>query len=174
MFTLPTSNHLRRSLLINQHKSMLRKQADALDHERRVLRELRNLGVSWYGLHTMESHYLSHIIHHDERLGGVVYGVHKEGFAMIVATDRRVIFLDKKPMFVNKDEISYYVVSGVSAGYTAVGTIITLHTRIKDYAIRTLNRKCARGFVEYIESRCLENENKKEALNDQFAQMWSL
>jgi hypothetical protein len=109
----------------------------------------------------MESEYLPAIIHPDEEIGGVVYGHHPEGFAMLVATDRRIIFLDKKPMFEVEDEVTYDVVSGVSIGHAGFGSTVVLHTRIKDYPIRTYNLKCAYGFVEYIEARCLEHKNER-------------
>lgn len=133
-------------------------------HKRRIRKELRDLGVSRSALLRMEAHYLPHIIHPDERLGGVVYGHHHDGYAMLVATDRRIIFLDKKPLFVNEDEIKYDIVGGVSFGHAGYGSTVTLHTRMKDYAIRTLNQRCATTFVEYIESRCLERELEESAL----------
>jgi hypothetical protein len=133
-----------------------------LDHKRRVREELKHLGVSWFGLATMESEYLPSLIHADEHIGGVVYGKHPDGFAMLVATDRRVIFLDLKPLFQNEDEITFDVVSGVSFGHAGLGSTVTLHTRVKDYPIRTYNQTCARNFVQYIELRCLEHKNQRE------------
>jgi len=107
----------------------------------------------------MELRYLPQIIHPDEELGGIVYGQSKDGFALLVATDRRVIFLNKKLLFVNEDELNYRVVSGVSFSHAGVGSTVTLHTKVKDYAIRTLNQRCAKKFVEYIELRSLEHLN---------------
>ena len=127
------------------------------EHKRRVLQELRDAGASGYGLMHMESHYLPQIIHPNEHIGGVIYGHFEEGFAMLVATDLRVIFLDRKPFFTNQEEITYDVVSGINFGHAGFSSSVTLHTRIKDYHIRTLNLRCADQFVEYIEYRCLEH-----------------
>jgi hypothetical protein len=157
MYTLSRSNYLRQVQLANSKRAKLFKVEHPISHRKRVMRDLKSLGLSRVGLGSMEGHYLPHVIHPDEQIGGVVYGHHKNGFAMLVATDCRIIFLDKKPLFVNEDEINYYVVSGVSFSHAGFGSTITLHTRIKDIQLQTLNRKSAEGFVEYIESRSLEH-----------------
>lgn len=132
------------------------------EHKARVRRDLRRLGVSRFGMSSMEAKHLPRIIHPTEQLGGVVYGFHQDGYVMLVATDRRIIFLDKKPLFINEDEISYFVVSGISFSNVGWGSTVTLHTRIQDYTIRTFNRACAESFVEFIELRCLENYKKED------------
>jgi Bacterial PH domain len=168
MYILPTSNFLKRNLQINKKRSSFPKIRKPVSHRSRVLEELRNLGVSKGSLSTMESRYLPTIIHPDEHIGGVVYGDGEEGFVMLVATDRRIIFLDKKPFFINEDEINYGVVSGVKYSHAGFGTTITLHTRIKDYKIMTFNKKCAEGFVKYIEHhielRSLERNYKGDEI----------
>lgn len=127
------------------------------EHRFKIQRQLRDLGVHWYGLKSMEAHYLPRIIHPQEKIGGVVYGRHKDSFAMLVATDRRIIFLDVKPLFTKEKEITYDVVSGISYGHAAFWTTVTLHSKVGDYAIRTHNRYCAEGFIAHIEHSCLEH-----------------
>lgn len=161
MYVLPTSSFLRRSLSVNNHQAAMASRTPALTHQDRIKQELTQLGVSRAALLTSEATYLPHIIHQNETIGGVVYGKHPDGFSMLIATDKRVIFLDKKPLFVNEDELTYDVVSGVRNSHTGMGTTVTLHTRVKDYPIKTINHKCADGFVSYIESRRLEHEMKR-------------
>jgi hypothetical protein len=156
MYALPTSNYLRRSMMVNNHRAFMAKRTAPLSHEEDIRRQLVNLGVSKTALRTSECRYLPYIIHPREVIGGVVYGKHTDGFAILVATNKRVIFLDKKPLFVNEDEVTYEVVSGVSMGKLGVASTVVLHTKVKDYPVKTLNRHCAQGFVNYIESRRLE------------------
>ena len=125
-------------------------------HRRRILSELRSLGMSSYGLIHAEVGQLIAILHYDEYLGGVVYGHSNQGFALLAATDRRIIFVDAKPLFVTKNELTYDVVSGVSFSHTGIQYMVTLHTKVADYTIHTYNRRCAENFVAYIESHCLE------------------
>lgn len=129
-------------------------------HQQRVVEEIKQVGVSRLGLLRLESRYLPHVIHPKEHINGVVYGHNGEGSVMLIATDRRLIFLNKKPLFVNQDEISYFVVSGVKLSQAAFGGTVILHTRVKDYIVHTFNLNAAQKFVRFIESRCLEHEER--------------
>lgn len=154
MRTITRADHLRRSGLL--HSNMPVAQQVTVSEPERIKQQLLSLGMSRFVLATSEAHYLPRIIHPDENIVGVIYGHSKNGFAMILATDKRIIFLDKKPFFVIEDEITYSVVSGVSHGQAGIGSTVILHTRIKDYKFQTLNERCARGFVAAIEQRCVE------------------
>lgn len=128
-------------------------------HIARIKKELIEAGVSPFGMLKAEARYLPHVIHLDEKIGGVVGGWYDNGSAMLIATDRRVIFLDKKPIYTTKDEITYDVVSGVRLDVGGISTNITLHTRIKDYKMKYVNPGCAKKFVRYIEKKQLEVVN---------------
>jgi hypothetical protein len=130
--------------------------------KQRIINELKGLGVTKYGLMRSEVNELPLILHDDEHLKGVVYGRHDDGFAILVATDRRVMFIDKKPFFVKADEVTYDLVGGVSRSKVWLFEIVTLHTRIGDYKIRTMNFVSARHFIDFIEHRCLEHKLKRE------------
>lgn len=166
MFAPTRYNSWQRSRAYTQSKAVARQPIVPYDHQKRIRQELKDLGVSWLGLSLAESHNLPRLIHQDEHLGGVVYGHHTDGYAMLVATDSRVIFYDKKPLFENVDEVTYDVISGVSLGHAGFGSTVVLHTRVKDYPIRTYNQKCAHTFVEYIEARCLEHKNSRRNYYD--------
>lgn len=158
MYMLPTQNYLERGLKMNQRNQFVRKANEPVSHKQRIVDELRAAGASSYALNSMEGRYLHTVIHQSEHIGGVVYGKHKDGMAMLVATDKRVIFIDKKPMFVNLEEIKYDVVSGVSMGKSGFSSEVILHTRIKDFALKTINNKGSINFVSYIDSNWLESK----------------
>lgn len=122
----------------------------------RIYQELKDLGVGRYYMLWSETKQLPRILHDDEHLNGIVYGKCEDGYAVLAATDRRVLFIDKKPLFVKADEMTYDIVGGVSFGSMGPVSTITLHTRMGDYKMRTMNLKSAQYFVHYIEGRCLE------------------
>lgn len=130
-------------------------------HIVRVKEELQQAGVGRYGRLKFTALYLPNVIHEQEHIQAVVYGRYGEGMlmtteAMLVATDRRVIFLDHKPGYTNVDELSYDVISGVRMSNAAFFTSVTLHTKIGEFAIKFAKRRCAERFVEYIETRRVE------------------
>ncbi len=129
----------------------------------RILAELKAVGVGKLALHTPESHELARILHPDEHIGGVVYGTYSEGLAWLIATDKRVIFLDKKPFFTTTDEITYDIVTGARLNHAGMFNSVVLHTRVSEYAIRFVGAKSAKTFVNYIESRRLDSKSGDQA-----------
>ncbi len=123
----------------------------------RVHDQLKTVGVGAIGIRAPEVKELAKILHSDEHIGGVVYGRYSNGLAWLVATDKRVLFLDKKAFFMTTDELTYDVVSGVKNSHAGVFAAVILHTRVSDYAIRYVSLKCARIFTEFIETRRLES-----------------
>lgn len=158
MKTALSANYMHRRLPLVR---VLPQKITVEDQKQRVRRALKDLGMTFVGLNMLESRWLPKVLTGDEQIGGVVYGHSNEGNSMLVATDKRLLFLDRKPLFSKKDEISYDVVSGVSLSTAGLDTIVTLHTRIKDYAMRSFNQKCASGFVRYIEGRCLQHRERR-------------
>jgi uncharacterized pyridoxamine 5'-phosphate oxidase family protein len=134
-------------------------------HQSRIQRELAKVGVSKYGLSKMSSRYLYNIIHEDEHIQGCVYGRGDRGLGMLVATDMRIIFIDRKPLYVSTDELTYDVVNGIRTESQLFFSTIGLHTRIGSYILRYVNPTCARIFVEYIERRVEHvSDNRKKVL----------
>jgi hypothetical protein len=128
---------------------------------------LRALGADGFDLLLPETHALVDIIHNDEVIVGIVYGRYKQnnaeqasGRGVLVATNHRLLLVDKKPVFLKCDELSYNVVSGVSYSKAGIAGTVTVHSRTGDISVRTYNAKCANIFVEAIEVRCLNKTSQ--------------
>lgn len=126
-----------------------------------VKSELKRRGAVAYDVWLPETHYLPHLLHKNEHIMGSVYGRYdngpnKTGRGVLVATDQRVLFLDKKPMFLHVDELSYMIIGGVTFSKSLIMGYVTLHSRLGDYKLRTFNFKNAANFVDYIETKCLQ------------------
>lgn len=125
-------------------------------HRQRIKQELIAAGVTPYGLMKNEARYLPNLIHKDEHIEAVAYGRYKNGSAMLVATDRRALFLDRKALITILDELTYEVVAGVTIEMHGPFANVNLHTRLGDYSVRLVNQNCAMKFIDYIERRRLE------------------
>ncbi len=143
-----------------------------IQHAERVKKELLRAGITRYGLLKMEAKYLPKVIHEDESIGGVVYGRYKNGSGMLIATNKRVIFLDRKPLFVTNEEVTYDVVSGLELDVRGMLSSITLHTRVKDFVLLYVNQTCATQFKAFVEQIRLEKngavtqKNKEETAQE--------
>ena len=128
------------------------------DHKDRVRKELIDAGMTSYGLLKFETRHLPDLIHENEHIGGVVYGLNENGSAMIVATNLRVLYLDHKFLYHKNDELSYDIVGGVSINRQGAYSGLVLHTRAGDFKLRYVNSIAAKRFVKFIEKRQIEKE----------------
>ena len=124
---------------------------------RDITTQLRRRGAVAYDLHLPETKYLTQILHKDENIMGAVFGKYKDGRGAMIATDQRVLVINKKPLFLQCDELTYTIVAGVSFSKSPLISYVTLHTRLGDFKFKTFNLKGAANFVDYIETKCVQN-----------------
>lgn len=123
--------------------------------EIRVHGELIRAGLSRHALRKDETKYLHKVIHDDEHVMAAVNGRTDLGSVMLVATNKRVLYIDCKPFYTTVDELTYDVVSGVMHHVQGIFAQVVLHTRVGEYNLRFINPKQARQFVAYLESKRL-------------------
>ena len=136
-----------------------------LNHEQRVKNELKAAGVTSFGMLKMESRSLHKQIGEDEHVMAIAYGKGGTGSAMLVATDKRVLYFDQKPLFSISDHLSYDAISGVESSQSIGYAHVILHSRAGDYTIRFANVACARQFVDYIDFH--QNNIKPDRSSDE-------
>lgn len=133
------------------------------------MEELKNAGVSAYGLRKFNSRHLPKIIGKNEHIKGVIYGRYKEDEGqlsfvdgMIVATNKRIIVLNHKPGFTDFKEVMYDMVGGVQFTTAGPFTTVTLNTRLKDFSLKFVNARCTEIFTKYISERRLSRPQYSE------------
>ncbi|GEM_PF-808574 len=130
----------------------------ATNHAEPVTDTLKQLGANLYDLWLPETRSLPRFLVPGETIEGVVYGRYKQQFGKppgrgaLVATSRRLMLIDHKPLFLNASEISYEVVSGVAHGRAGFAGTVTLSTRMGELSVRTFNRRAADSFVRAMEA----------------------
>lgn len=136
------------------------------EHKSRINKELINIGLSRYALLKNEIKYLPHIIHEDEIISAAITGRTEVGSVMLVATDKRVLYLDCKSFYTTTDEITYDVVAGVLYHVQGLFANVVLHTRVGEYNLRFVNKKLARHFVHFLEDKRLETPDSRTTTTD--------
>ena len=134
-------------------------------HQRHITATVQSLGADRYDLVLPETHTLPLVIRPSELIEGVVYGRYQYnqaghtdiGRGMLVATNERILLLDKKPLFVRCEEIPYRAVSGITYSRVWPTGNVTLHTKIGDIRLRTFNQRCAQSFTQAIEAELFED-----------------
>lgn len=127
----------------------------------RIRRELLDAGMTFYGLLKSETKVLHKLLHPNEHIEAVVYGHHHSSLVMLVATNERILFVDKKIMALYLDEVSYEVISGIEFEIHLLFATIVLHTPVKNYDIHYANLHCAENFARHIEAHRLQREDNE-------------
>lgn len=134
-------------------------------HAQRVKRELQAAGVTGWGMIKFAMNYLPKIIGRNEHIEGIAYGRYTIGNekastnweeGTLVATNHRVIFLDKKPGFIRQEDIPYDEVSGVTSLKAWRFSAITLLSKVGSFSLRYVSNRCADKFINYVEQRRLQ------------------
>lgn len=136
---------------------------------KQIVPELRQLGAVQYDLWLPESHVLPKVLHPNEKLKGIVYGRYRQeqadlvviGRGALIATDKRVLLVDRKPLYMRVAAIKYEVISAVVYSKIGIMSTVTIHTRMaKSIHVRTFNQHCAKRFVQAIEDKLYAQPSK--------------
>ncbi len=117
---------------------------------------LRQIGANRYETSLPEVGMLFELLESDEQILGVVFGRYKHfleglsGHGALIATDRRVLLIDRKPLFLRYEELPYEMISGLN--YSATGPVasVALETRAGDISMRSWNLHSIDHFVKTI------------------------
>src|SRR3990167_3001819 len=136
-----------------------------------IKKELRAAKVTAYGLLKQEARFLHKTIQEDEHIKAAIYGLYgdskgvESSSGMLVATDKRMLFIDRKPLITDIDEFGYESVIGININNALIFSAVDLHTRNKEYKFRNVNKSCARHMKAFIESYVLQNPNIRMRTN---------
>ncbi len=99
---------------------------------------------------------LCHIMAPGEVIQHAVNGQYEGGFAMLVATDRRILLIDKKPWFLTMEDVRYDMVSEVDFYARLLDSSVTLVTVGKKLTFRGWRQERLRDMVRYIQQRVMD------------------
>lgn len=138
-----------------------------------IKQALKTVGADTYDLLLPETYALVNLLQVDEYIAAIVYGKYRQmkseneiitGRGALIITDKRVMLVDKKPLFLRYDEVPFQVVIGVTYSRIGLAGTIVLHSRIGDITIRTFNHTCATIFVAAVEAKLFENNQSRGLL----------
>ncbi len=99
---------------------------------------------------------LCHILAPGEVIQHAVNGQYEGGFAMMLATDRRILLIDKKPWFLTMEDIRYDMVSEVDYYARLLDATLSLVTFSKTLRFTSWRQGRLRELVHYIQHRVME------------------
>jgi hypothetical protein len=98
---------------------------------------------------------LQNILMDNEQIVGAVAGRYFGGFALLVATDRRILLIDKKLPYVSVEDIRYDMISEIDYSAQLFDASITIFTVNKQHRFKSWKHKHhLRKLTQYARQRC--------------------
>lgn len=128
------------------------------------LGELRFKSSRWF---KAEIHELQHILMDHEKIIALACGRYFGSFALLVATDQRLLLIDKRVFFMNIEDTRYDMVSEIDYNSQVYSATVTIHTISKVHKFTSIkHRQQLRTLTNYVQLRVMEFRNQQSALSE--------
>lgn len=125
---------------------------------RKVVEEqLRRIGCNIRFWGRSEVNELGRILLDDEIIAECVNGEYSNGFALLVATNHRVLLVDKKPMlYLTVEDLRFDMITEFNYSHRMLNATVRFYTANKTLQFTSWNQARLRRLLEYIQQRVLE------------------
>lgn len=121
-----------------------------------VERQLKRIDASFKFWGRAEMLELQHILIPGEQIQVCINGRYEGGFAMLCATDQRLLLIDKKPLYLTLEDIRYDMVAEVDFSHRLVDATIRVCTPNKTLIFTTWRQVELRKMTHYLQHRVIE------------------
>jgi hypothetical protein len=129
-----------------------------------ILQQLKKIDFSPHGWNRSEVAELHQIILPDETIYECVNGTYEGGFALLVATDIRLLLVDKKPLnFLKVEDLRFDMINEIDYNHRMMGATINVTTGSKSLNFRSYNKERLRKLIGHVQ-HCMA-QNKKQQSN---------
>lgn len=116
--------------------------------------QLSRLGVKVSRWFRPEIRELENILMDGEDIVGVVPGRYFGGYAILIATDRRLLLIDKKTFFMNLEDIRFDTISEVDFSTRVMDSTVTVYTLNKQHRFSTTKyKRHLRSLTAYVQQQ---------------------
>jgi hypothetical protein len=134
-------------------------------HKKLVHEQLKKIGFDAHGWNSSEVDELENILLPDEEIFECVNGLYEGGFALLVATDIRVILVDKKPLnFLSVEDLRFDMINEIDYSHRLMGANICITTGSKTLNFRSYNKERLRKLIGHVQ-HCMANNKKEQSVH---------
>jgi hypothetical protein len=118
------------------------------------LGELGFKPTRWFNAEVRE---LEHILMDSEKIIALACGRYFGSFALLCATDQRLLLIDKRVFFMNIEDTRYDMISEIDFNSQVYSAMVTVHTINKTHKFTTMRYKSQlRDLTNYVQRRIFE------------------
>ena len=119
-----------------------------------VLKQLKAIKFGSTMWNQAEIRELPHILHEHEKIEECVNGFYEGGVALLVATDSRVLLIDKKPLnFLTVEDLRFDMINEIDYSHRLMGATISISTGSKNLKFSSMNQPRLRRFINTVQER---------------------
>lgn len=134
-----------------------------------VEEQLKKIRFNRKGWGRSEAEELPHILLPEEKISECVNGVYEGGFALLVATDVRVLLVDKKPLnYLTVEDLRFDMITEIDYSHRLFGARISISSGSKNMKFTSYNQQRLRKLIGHVQHRMAEL--KKEQSDHQVDQ----
>lgn len=134
-----------------------------------VEQQLKKIKFNWQAWGKGEAMELPNILLEDETIFECVNGIYEGGFAMLVATDVRLLLIDKKPLnFLTVEDLRFDMINEIDYSHRLLGAHISVSAGNKNLKFTSYNQTRLRKAIGHVQHKMAEG--KKEQAGHQVDQ----
>src|SRR6185312_11903060 len=128
-----------------------------------ITAQLKKIGFNQTAWGKAEVRELPNIILPDEEIFECVNGMYEGGFALLVATDVRVLLIDKKPFnYLTVEDLRFDMINEIDYNHRVFGAYVNISTGNRDLKFRSYNQARLRVLISHIQNRMAEIKRKQD------------
>lgn len=131
--------------------------------KKEVERQLKKINFNLHGWGRSEARELPNVLVNDEEIYEVVNGMYEGGFALLVATNIRVLLIDRKPLnYLTVEDLRFDMINEIDYSHRLVGAHISISTGSKNLKFRSYNQPRLRKLITHVQ-HCMAEDKQKES-----------
>lgn len=132
-----------------------------------ITRQLTKINFNFKTWNRAEVNELKNIILPEEEIFECVNGWYQGGGALLVATNIRVLLIDKKPMqFLAVEDVRFDTIAQIDYGHRFLDAHIGINTGLKELRFRSYNKDRLRNLISHVQRRMAEIKLEQQDHSD--------
>ena len=122
-----------------------------------VEEQLKKIGANFRFMNRAEVKELSHILLESEVIAQCIGGQYEGGYALLCATNSRILLVDKKPKYLTLKDIRYDMITELDFSRRMMNSTINVHTPNKALKFTGYNQYKMRQLFHYAQEKVMES-----------------
>lgn len=125
-------------------------------HKHQIQAQLKELGITIKNWGVGEVNELPQILMPDEQIKALINGWYANGFAALVATDQRLLLIDKKLLHLTIEDVRYDMIAEVDFNAQLFDATVCINTLNKQLKFTSFKKSRLRELTKYVQYRVMQ------------------